>query len=52
MAGIVRGKFVGQEGGNFPVDAETFQQLQDYVDAVAELSNSSSPLYQHWLYRF
>ena len=40
---IVRGKFVGQSGGNFPVDAETFQQLQDYVDAVAELSNMYIP---------
>lgn len=39
MSGIVRGKFVGQEGGNFPIDVETFQQMQDYIDAVAELSS-------------
>lgn len=36
---IVKGNFTGQKGGNFPVDAETFQQLQDYIDAVAELSS-------------
>lgn len=36
---IIKGNFTGQVGGNFPVDAETFQQLQDYVDAVAELAS-------------
>lgn len=36
---IVKGNFTGQEGGNFPVDAETFQQLQDYIDAVAGLAS-------------
>lgn len=39
MDGIVKGQFVGQEGGNFPVDVETFQQLQEYIDGVAELAN-------------
>lgn len=34
MSGITRGNFVGQPGGIFPIDVETFQQLQDYVDAV------------------
>lgn len=43
MSGIVKGKFVGQEGGNFPIDAETFQQMQDYIDAVAELANMYVP---------
>ena len=39
MDGIIKGQFVGQEGGNFPVDVETFQQLQNYIDAVCELGN-------------
>lgn len=43
MSGIVKGNFVGQEGGNFPIDAETFQQLQDYIDVVAELSSMYVP---------
>lgn len=40
---IVKGKFTSQTNGRFPVDAETFQQLQDYIDAVGELSNMYIP---------
>lgn len=36
---IIKGKFTAQTNGRFPVDAETFQQLQDYIDGVAELAN-------------
>lgn len=43
MEGVVKGLFTGQEGGTFPLDAETLQQLQDYVDGVAELANMYIP---------
>lgn len=34
---IVKGNFTGQPDGRFPVDVETFQQLQDYIDSVASV---------------
>lgn len=40
---IIKGKFTAQTNGRFPVDAETFQQLQDYIDGVAELANMYIP---------
>lgn len=40
MSAIIKGNFVGQPDGRFPVDVETFQQLQDYMDSVANCVNN------------
>lgn len=43
MSGIVRGNFTGQPDGRFPLDVETLQQLQDYVDAIGVVFDFFTP---------